>query len=466
MQNSDYSSQPPPIPTRPTYGNCMEPNCNCSSINCNEHDSKRCANCSHDTVMHLQLENLSLNDNINQLNYGGCNELHCNCPAMIPTEHDHLICFRCKHDHLIHVILPSNENQLQYGRCLETPCNCPCMIMNEQDPTKCFSCHHDHLIHLNFDNQMNCNVNIYNQIQPPLPLQVRERPPPDTIWFYNRNDPYYEFTNFQEGFPIKAVIPFPGPILEVKNWPTSEHLFQAAKFQSSKVIADGIRRCHTARDALNMARQYREFMDHNWQSINVKVMEWVVRCKFEQHGFLARLLLNTGDKKLVEHTEVDKFWGDGGDGSGQNMLGEILMRVRQNLRETRSHQHNYEYDQSRGIIDKKLIYPMTYYVPLPSSSQDFRVWNGPNHPNNTNIRNIEREEGSSQQPLISEQQEGQPVPPPLPPRRNRDIQLLKQQHQALPPIPSQAANHQRLIQQEIQNDVTHFNHNYHHQQQA
>ena len=40
------------------------------------------------------------------------------------------------------------------------------------------------------------------------------------------------------------------------------------------------------------------------------------------------LLLATGDAKLVEHTENDDYWGDGGDGRGKNMLGRILMDVR------------------------------------------------------------------------------------------------------------------------------------------
>lgn len=53
--------------------------------------------------------------------------------------------------------------------------------------------------------------------------------------------------------------------------------------------------------------------------------------KFEQHETLRTLLLSTGDAKLVEHTENDSYWGDGGDGSGRNMLGQLLMEVRQKL---------------------------------------------------------------------------------------------------------------------------------------
>jgi hypothetical protein len=38
--------------------------------------------------------------------------------------------------------------------------------------------------------------------------------------------------------------------------------------------------------------------------------------------------LNTGLRPIVEHTKDDNFWGDGGDGSGKNMLGKILTKVR------------------------------------------------------------------------------------------------------------------------------------------
>jgi len=57
----------------------------------------------------------------------------------------------------------------------------------------------------------------------------------------------------------------------------------------------------------------------------------VVRAKFSQHGGLRVLLLSTGDAELVEHTANDRYWADGGDGSGRNMLGCILMLVREDM---------------------------------------------------------------------------------------------------------------------------------------
>lgn len=51
--------------------------------------------------------------------------------------------------------------------------------------------------------------------------------------------------------------------------------------------------------------------------------------KFTQHPELKTLLLSTGTAKLIEHTANDDYWGDGGDGTGQNMLGRLLMEMRE-----------------------------------------------------------------------------------------------------------------------------------------
>ena len=58
-----------------------------------------------------------------------------------------------------------------------------------------------------------------------------------------------------------------------------------------------------------------------------------LRAKFSQHHQLRTLLLGTGCAQLIEHTRNDSYWGDGGDGSGQNMLGKLLMQVRGELSE-------------------------------------------------------------------------------------------------------------------------------------
>jgi ribA/ribD-fused uncharacterized protein len=57
-----------------------------------------------------------------------------------------------------------------------------------------------------------------------------------------------------------------------------------------------------------------------------------LRAKFSQHEGVRQILLETGERRIVEHTPRDSYWADGGDGRGKNRLGELLMRLRSELR--------------------------------------------------------------------------------------------------------------------------------------
>ena len=55
-----------------------------------------------------------------------------------------------------------------------------------------------------------------------------------------------------------------------------------------------------------------------------------LRAKLDQFPELKQLLLSTAGNSLVEHTENDNYWGDGGGGSGLNRLGMLLVELREN----------------------------------------------------------------------------------------------------------------------------------------
>ena len=61
-------------------------------------------------------------------------------------------------------------------------------------------------------------------------------------------------------------------------------------------------------------------------------MRYAVREKFRQNTVIMEDLLENGDSIIIEHTKNDSYWADGGDGTGKNMLGKILMEVRAELR--------------------------------------------------------------------------------------------------------------------------------------
>lgn len=146
--------------------------------------------------------------------------------------------------------------------------------------------------------------------------------PSQPIRFYRVADDYGEFSNFAP-FPIR---------LDGKLWPTSEHYFQAQKFDDA-AYRERIRGTSSPWDAAKLGRDRKVKLRRDWESVKVGIMHQALVAKFAQHDALRTLLLGTGDATLVEHTENDAYWGDGGNGRGRNMLGQLLMRVRSELRE-------------------------------------------------------------------------------------------------------------------------------------
>lgn len=141
------------------------------------------------------------------------------------------------------------------------------------------------------------------------------------IDFYMVKAEYGCFSNF-----------YPAPIfLAGKRWRTSEHYFQARKFAGTP-REEEIRMAATPRQAADLGRSRDVPLRADWEQIKDEVMREAVLAKFTQHDDLRATLLGTGDALLVEHTKNDSYWGDGGDGSGKNRLGEILMSVREELR--------------------------------------------------------------------------------------------------------------------------------------
>jgi ribA/ribD-fused uncharacterized protein len=143
----------------------------------------------------------------------------------------------------------------------------------------------------------------------------------EIIRFYRVDDEYGCFSNFSP-HPVK---------LKGKVWPTSEHYFQAQKFVGT-AHEEEIRRVKSPMIAARMGRDRKRPLRHDWESVKDEIMFEVVRAKFTQHEELRKILSATGDAEIIEHTGKDSYWGDGGDGSGRNMLGKTLMLVREELR--------------------------------------------------------------------------------------------------------------------------------------
>jgi ribA/ribD-fused uncharacterized protein len=143
------------------------------------------------------------------------------------------------------------------------------------------------------------------------------------IGFYStRERPYGCFSNFSaHGFELDG-----------SWWPTSEHYFQAQKFASTAYV-ETIRQARSPMIAARLGRARNQPLRPDWEQVKDDVMRRAVGRKFEAHEQLRTLLLATGDEEIVEDAPSDYYWGCGADGSGENRLGQILMEVRELLRQ-------------------------------------------------------------------------------------------------------------------------------------
>ncbi len=138
------------------------------------------------------------------------------------------------------------------------------------------------------------------------------------IRFYHSDQPWGELSNFSKH----------SIFIKNKIWPTVEHYYQAQKFADTE-DEELIRRAATPTLAKQLARNIAEkkVLVH-WDNVKQKVMFEGLQAKFLQHPELTELLISSNNRSLYEHTENDAYWGDAGDGSGENKLGKLLMHLR------------------------------------------------------------------------------------------------------------------------------------------
>jgi N-glycosidase YbiA len=150
---------------------------------------------------------------------------------------------------------------------------------------------------------------------------MSDETPMNQILFYRITEPYGGFSNFS-----------PHPV-ELKGclWPTSEHYFQAQKFAGTEQ-EEAVRLAKSPMVAARMGRSRERPLRADWEAVREDIMREALHAKFTQHAELRSLLLSTGNAQLVEHTANDHYWADGGDGSGRNRLGQLLMELRTELR--------------------------------------------------------------------------------------------------------------------------------------
>ena len=138
------------------------------------------------------------------------------------------------------------------------------------------------------------------------------------IEFYSTKGDYGYFSSFWFNAPFR---------LKNQNWRTREHYFQAQKFVGTKYESE-IRNIKSPMECAKAGRDRSKPLRKDWESVKYSIMLEAIVAQCEQNPSFKKLLLETGDAKLVEHTSNDDIWGDGGNGKGKNLLGKALMEAR------------------------------------------------------------------------------------------------------------------------------------------
>jgi ribA/ribD-fused uncharacterized protein len=150
------------------------------------------------------------------------------------------------------------------------------------------------------------------------------------------DDSFKAFSNYFEA-PIEY---------EGKMYDSTEHAFHAAKFADSwyqEVIRNaptpgaskelGGQRAgqwtkQEVKDLIKQSKSKGVKLRPDWEEVKDQIMYDLVQIKFDTHPELKELLLSTGSRPICEASPYDDYWGIGKKGTGKNMLGKILMAVR------------------------------------------------------------------------------------------------------------------------------------------
>lgn len=148
---------------------------------------------------------------------------------------------------------------------------------------------------------------------------------PERVCFYEQD--FYVLSNFSS-FEVRW-----GPY----TFKTSEHMYHWRRFflaggYTCYQLCDRIMHAPSAHEAFKIAQDNKAHQVDHWDDVKVSEMREILRLKADQHEYVRRKLLATGDRELVENSWRDDYWGWGPNRDGQNMLGKLWMEVRAELR--------------------------------------------------------------------------------------------------------------------------------------
>ena len=110
---------------------------------------------------------------------------------------------------------------------------------------------------------------------------------------------------------------------------TAEHAYQALR-----MIPSAQQQVIDTKSPMDAWRLAQELKDSGKLDLNLDkddLMERIFRAKLDQHQDIRHILLDSGERELLKVYDTDYYWGTGADGSGENRMGKLWMKLRTEL---------------------------------------------------------------------------------------------------------------------------------------
>ena len=159
-------------------------------------------------------------------------------------------------------------------------------------------------------------------------------------YVFPSSSPLSNFWKIQGGF-----------IWEGMSWNTSEHAYQAGKYiyegspVDNKQYVEIIRsqpspskaKCIASQKTMKYLTNLQPLIDQwkpyvkinpKWDERKVDIMRSILKSKWDGSEIFRDLLISTENLTIKEASQYDYYWGIGANGTGSNVLGLLLMELR------------------------------------------------------------------------------------------------------------------------------------------
>lgn len=165
--------------------------------------------------------------------------------------------------------------------------------------------------------------------------QIRTYQRAGSVVVYKTKEDFGGLSNMASGYPLQV---------NGVRILTAEALYQACRFPLMPAVQREIIGQHSPMTAKMKSKPHRKHTRPDWDDVRFKIMRWCLRVKLAQNYIeFGRLLLATQDRPIVEQSRKDDYWGakvaeDDETLTGQNVLGRLLMELRERLKQDSSGQ--------------------------------------------------------------------------------------------------------------------------------